>query len=130
MATDRAFSELSRQQGMNHAFEVYCDEQGVLLRPGRWPVEGKARIVSLLNERTDTAFRLTWEPLFASVSVSGELGYTYGTYHLRIVHSGEVSEGTYVSVWRKDRTGWKFVLDTGNEGLGAGPTASWWHPGP
>jgi ketosteroid isomerase-like protein len=31
----------------------------------------------------------------------------------------ELSEnGTYVSIWKKDQFGnWKFVLDTGNEGL-------------
>ena len=28
-------------------------------------------------------------------------------------------EGTYVTIWKKDADGnWKFVLDTGNQGLG------------
>lgn len=130
LAADRAFSELSADSGMNHAFRTYCDENGVLLRPGSMPVEGKERIVALLNQRADSAFRLTWDPLFAAVSASGELGYTYGTYEQLILETGTISRGTYLSVWRKGSGGWKFVLDTGNEGLGTGPTASWWHPDP
>jgi hypothetical protein len=130
LSTDRAFSMLSAEQGMNRAFETYCDDEGVLLRPGRRPVEGKAAIADLLNQNADSAFRLTWEPLFASVSASGDLGYTYGTYELLILKTGETSRGTYLSVWSKGSDGWKFVVDTGNEGLGEGPTASWWRPGP
>lgn len=117
LAADRTFSDLSSTKGMNHAFETYCDEEGVLLRPGSAPIEGKNAIVSLLTQREDTAFRLTWEPLFAAVSESGELGYTYGTYEQLILKTGEISRGTYVSVWKKGNKGWKFVLDSGNEGL-------------
>jgi ketosteroid isomerase-like protein len=30
-----------------------------------------------------------------------------------------VLRGTYVSVWKKQKDGkWKFMLDTGNEGIG------------
>ena len=118
LETDRAFSELSREKGMNHAFETYCDESGVMLRPGQRPVEGKERIVAMLRERDDSGFRLTWEPLYGSVSASGDLGYTYGIYELLEHETGETGQGTYVSIWKMGKGGWKFVLDTGNEGVG------------
>jgi len=118
LKVDRAFSDLSRSRGMNHAFAAYCHDQGVLLRPESYPVEGKEKIVALLQKNNDSAFQLTWEPVFASVAESGELGYTYGTYRQMIRGTEEVHEGTYLSIWRKEKDGWKFVLDTGNEGLG------------
>jgi ketosteroid isomerase-like protein len=33
--------------------------------------------------------------------------------------SASTSKGTYVTIWRKQKDGkWKFVLDTGNQGVG------------
>ena len=30
-----------------------------------------------------------------------------------------IEQGTYVSIWKKDKIGaWKFVLDSGNQGIG------------
>jgi ketosteroid isomerase-like protein len=56
-------------------------------------------------------------PIKADVGRSGDLGYTYGTYHVEIKGIG-TEEGTYCTVWQRDKEhGWKFVLDTGNEGL-------------
>ena len=62
------------------------------------------------------------EPLFADISGSLELGYTYGIYELTIKSkeaNPQVHKGTYLTIWKKDKYGnWKFVLDTGNSGLG------------
>jgi ketosteroid isomerase-like protein len=118
MEADREFSELSRMAGMNEAFETFCHPEGVLLRPNSQPVEGRNQVAALLQNSDDTGFQLTWEPVFASVARSGDLGYTYGTYELMIKATGGVQRGTYVSIWRKTAEGWKFVLDSGNEGLG------------
>jgi ketosteroid isomerase-like protein len=118
LKTDRAFSEMSRREGMNHAFTSYCDPEGVLLRPDSYPIKGKEEITALLMSTNDTTIQLTWEPLFAMGAESGELGYTYGTYLLRIKGSDQEQQGTYVTIWRKGKEGWKFLLDSGNEGLG------------
>ncbi len=37
---DKAFSKLSSEAGMNHAFGAYCAKDGVLLVPGSMPVAG------------------------------------------------------------------------------------------
>jgi ketosteroid isomerase-like protein len=51
------------------------------------------------------------------VSQSGDLGYTYGTYLMK--DGASEVRGTYVTVWRKRPDGrWKYVLDSGNQGLG------------
>jgi ketosteroid isomerase-like protein len=117
---DIEFSDLSKEKGMRDAFLAYIAEDGVLLRPYMMPVVGYEAVKKLLDEG-NTDFLLIWFPLFADISISGELGYTYGTYELTYKDEKRISvtrKGTYVSIWKKDKEGkWKFVLDTGNPGL-------------
>jgi len=115
MTVDRAFSALSKERGMNRAFLSYVAEDAVMLSPNKMPIAGKDKINALF-QRNDSDKEFTWEPLYADIAESGELGYTYGTY--TITTDGETQKGTYVSIWKKDSGGkWKFVLDSGNDGL-------------
>lgn len=117
MNVDRNFSQLSQEQGMNAAFLEYIADDGVVLRANARPFIGKQTVAELLTRNDDSTFGLTWEPLAGMISESGDLGFTYGIYTLSAQESE--SQGTYVTVWKKDHEGnWKFVLDTGNEGLG------------
>lgn len=120
MNTDREFSDLSADKGMNYAFLSYLADDGVLLRPNRMPVEGADKIKELFS-MPDSIITLSWEPLFGYAAASGDLGYTYGTYHYESLSpEGALmkDEGTYVTIWRKNKDGkWKFVLDSGNSGL-------------
>jgi len=116
IAVDIAFSALSKERGMNHAFLSYVAEESVMLSPNKMPIVGKDKINALFQSN-DSDKEFTWEPLYADVAKSGELGYTYGTF--QIFTAGTIQKGTYVSIWKKDFKGaWKFVLDSGNDGLG------------
>ena len=54
--------------------------------------------------------------MVAKLPQAGDLGFTYGIYNLEIKDT--VLKGTYVSIWKKQKDGkWKFVLDSGNEGV-------------
>lgn len=117
MDTDRAFSKLSAQKGMKHAFLEYIDSNGVLLKPGYLPIAG-ANAIDYLIQQNDSNFTLTWQPHNADVAASADMGYTYGIYSLEPAGADTVLYGTYVSIWRKQKDGsWKFVLDSGNEGI-------------
>lgn len=116
--TDLDFSEMSLKQGMNSAFAAFVAEDGVLLRPGSMPITGKTSIEELLLKVDDTSFHLTWEPLYARVAASGDLGYTYGVYKMQAKSADTTLSGTYVSIWIQEEGEWKWVLDTGNEGAG------------
>lgn len=122
MEVDRAFSDLSLEIGAHESFLAYIDDSCVLLRPNRKPIVGRNNIEEMFS-KPDTSFTLTWEPLAADLSASGDMGYTYGIYTVQMDSPEGIAvtkEGTYVTVWKKDRNGkWKFVLDTGNQGLGA-----------
>ena len=115
--TDKAFSEYSHKHGMKKAFYHYAAESAVMLRDDSYPIVGREKIKELFADRDDSLFTFTWEPSDADVAKSGELGYSYGTY--KIQTKDTLLEGTYVSIWKKDRKGnWKYVLDSGNEGVG------------
>jgi ketosteroid isomerase-like protein len=118
---DREFSRQSVEKGAHESFLMYIDDSCVLLRPNREPVIGRKKIEEIYS-KPDTSFSLTWEPLDADISKSEDLGYTYGTYTVQMDSPEGTSvtkEGTYVTIWKKDKNGdWKFVLDTGNQGLG------------
>lgn len=117
IAADRAFSALSLEKGMNHAFLSFCSREGVLLRNNAMPIKGVEAIGEQLAKNDDSGINLSWEPLHATVAKSGDLGYTYGTFQLESKKTGEFSQGTYVSIWVWEQNTWKWVLDSGNEGL-------------
>ena len=114
---DRAFSAMSLEKGMNHAFISFCAQEGVLLRNNAMPLKGREAIGEQLAQNDDSGINLSWEPLHAILAKSGDLGYTYGTFKLKSKESGEISQETYVSIWVKEQNSWKWVLDSGNEGL-------------
>ncbi len=118
--TDRFYSEMSVKEGMNAAFLDMFDTSGVLLRANHMPIEGRETIRELLMSQNDSTFTLSWEPTFAKMAASGDLGYTYGTYKIIDKTTDSVSgAGTYATIWEKQKNGkWKAILDTGNPGLG------------
>ena len=49
---------------------------------------------------------------------SGDIGYTYGIHTNTEKATGKITKGTYITIWQKQSDGkWKFVLDTGTQGL-------------
>lgn len=117
LKTDVAFSKLSEEKGQKAAFVAYAAENATLLRPYSRPLTGRDSISAALSIHPDTGYTLTWTPISADVARSGEIGFTYGTYSLDIKNVGH-EEGTYATVWHKDSTKtWKYILDTGNQGL-------------
>lgn len=121
MDVDRAFSDLSLKIGSHASFLAYIDDSCVLLRPNKNPVIGRKNIEEMFS-KPDTSFTLKWEPISADVGMSGDLGYTYGIFTIEMDSPEGIAvtkEGTYVTIWKRDKNGnWKFVLDTGNQGLG------------
>ena len=115
--TDVDFSNRSKEAGMKKAFLEYIEADGVLLQPNRMPVTG-ADAIDFISSFSDSSVILTWRPVGGDVATSGDFGYTYGVYRMQTGDS--TRRGTYVTIWKKQTDGrWKFVLDAGNEGVGA-----------
>jgi ketosteroid isomerase-like protein len=118
LQTDRDFSAMSVKEGMHKAFLFYMADDGVILRNNSYPAKGKKMLEMRFAGKSDSTFVLSWEPLYEKISESGDLGYTYGVHNNTNKSTGEVTKGTYVTIWQKQSDGsWKFVLDTGSQGL-------------
>jgi ketosteroid isomerase-like protein len=115
--TDRAFSKMSELKGLRNAYMEYIDSNGVLLRPNNNPIVG-GEAINFISQSNDSGFVMTWEPKMATIAGSGDLAYTYGIYSYKAKNEDSVFFGSYVTIWKKQPDGkWKFVLQTGNEGL-------------
>jgi ketosteroid isomerase-like protein len=99
----------------HEAFLAYFAEDGVeLVDGGGIDTKDAMRKQPPWPEGTS----LTWTPVKAEMSASGDLGYTYGNY----VYTAKNKEGKlvanygkYTSIWRKQKDGqWKVVVDMGN----------------
>lgn len=115
--TDIAFSQTASQIGVAEAFYEYLAEDAVWLPTGSEPVLGREAVRDKLREAEGT--QLMWEPQFADVARSGELGYTWGLYESRsrtLEGRERVSRGKYTTIWRRQPPDgrWRAVLDTGN----------------
>lgn len=118
LQTDRDFSQMSVKEGMFKAFLSYIAEDGVILRNNSYPAIGRNNLKERFAGRSDTSFTLSWVPQFEKISESGDLGYTYGIHTTVDKTTGEITKGTYITIWqRQTDKNWKFVLDTGTQGL-------------
>ena len=107
---DREFSKASADQGAREAFLLYAAKDVRLFRNDHFPFVGKTAAADAL---APIKAEWTWTPSFAGVSVSGDMGYSYGIYELREKSgAGSVSEkGNYARVWKKVDGSWKLVVD-------------------
>lgn len=110
VAAERAFASASVAKGTREAFIMNLADDGILFRPHA--VKGKQW---MMNQQARPGL-LTWQPIYADVSASGELGYTTGPWEFR--RNGpddkEVAHGNFISLWKKQADGtWKVVVDTG-----------------
>ena len=113
---DRAFSDYSVKHGIQKAFIEFAHDSVVLLKDNRLPIVGKKALIDSYAGKNDSGLVLKWKPLDGAIALSGEMGFTYGIW--TFIAKGDTSQGTYLSVWKKDKAGhWKYIADTGNDGL-------------
>ena len=110
LMVEREFSNASGFSGAVEAFRSYAATDVRLFRNGRLPFVGKLAATDALVPVTT---EWTWTPLFAEVSLSGDLGYSYGTYELREKTGARAlsEKGNYARVWKKVNGYWKLVVD-------------------
>lgn len=122
LSLDREFSKASVAQGLVKAYLAHIDDDVRFYRDGSFPVVGREATRSALSEKQGV---LNWQPVKAGVSLSGDLGYTYGTYDFK-GNGADGKEGAenggYARIWRRRGNGkWKVVLDILNPAPPAAP---------
>lgn len=109
-AKDKKVSFESMQLGAMLAFEKNAMADVVIFREGKLPITGRKPAAAAAITGTGV---WTWNPQFAEVSASGDLGHSYGTYEIR--ESDVVKEtGNYLRIWKKHGGVWKIAVDLAN----------------
>ena len=112
LARDREFSNASATRGAQKAFDAYAAEDVRVFRNDQHPFIGKTSAAAAFSA---SPIVLTWEPAFADVSQSDDLGYSYGTYQLTkndaTLKIAKVENGNYYRIWKRQRGTWKVVAD-------------------
>jgi ketosteroid isomerase-like protein len=111
------FMKAAADKGSAGYMSYYADN-AVEVPNGEAIIQGKVNIAKTMGFLDDKNNHLTWTPVGADISSSGDLGYTYGTYEFSSKDKDGktvVAHGKYTSIWKKQQDGsWKVVLDMGN----------------
>ncbi len=109
IAAEKAYAKLADEKGFREAsISVFADD-AVIFAPTA--VNGK----KFWREAKENP-SLSWRPAFASISRSGELGYTTGPWESSKASGVNKPDafGHFVTIWRKNKEGvWKVALDVG-----------------
>lgn len=122
--TSREWARAARSGNVEAVVQYWADD-AILLLSGEPPRRGRDQIRAYV-QRTLSApgFRITWEPLEAHVSRSGDIGYLVERTEVTLSDRGggtRTERLRAVTIWRKQPDGsWKNVVDISN----AGPTAA------
>src|SRR5881409_3349983 len=98
------FAKAAATKGTRDAFLEFLADDGIIFQPG--PVNGK----QFWQARTTRKGLLSWEPIFADVSLAGDMGYTTGPYEFRPNGADDkpTAFGQYFTIWKKQTDGsWK-----------------------
>ena len=102
-------------------YMTYLAPNATIYPPGAPMVTGVDAIRAMAADRLTAGVAMSWTPTSASVSASGDLGYTVGTYTTSAGASAE--KGKYLTIWRKHDGSWKVVEDIFNTDS-AGPATA------
>jgi ketosteroid isomerase-like protein len=114
---DRDFAAETVRRGLDGWMTYFADDAA---RPafGEDVIRGKADIRAADSLMfTDPTVQLLWDPTHAGAFRDNDHGFTMGRYQVVKLRDGmppdTLSRGSYLSIWRREREGWKVILDTG-----------------
>jgi len=113
--TEREFAATSLREGIRASFMKFFADDGVSLSPKPHVYKKTAR--QSPPPANPLARTLYWEPVFADIASSGDLGCTMGPSRYRDASKADtvVQYGFFFSVWKKQKDGnWKVAVDVGS----------------
>jgi len=125
--TEQAFSKMAEEKNAHEAFLAFIADDGLLFRPGA--VNGRKWLLEHPPPQSDKKPLLAWQPAFAGMASSGDMGFTTGPWEAKrdIKDATPSAYGHFVTVWKKQADGsWKFVVDLGiSHPMSGGPQTLW-----
>ena len=131
VTTEQAFSKRAEVKDAHDAFLAFIADDGLLFRPGavngkKWMLEHPAQTPPAGKKPL-----LAWQPSFAGMAASGDMGFTTGPWEAKADIKDEKPRGYghFVTVWKKQSDGsWKFVVDLGISHPESGGPQTLWQP--
>jgi ketosteroid isomerase-like protein len=126
---EQAFSKMAEEKTAREAFMAFIAEDGLLFRPGA--VNGKKWMIEHPVPPSDKNPLLAWQPNFAGMSASGDMGFTTGPWESKPDRKDPKPSayGHFVTVWKKQADGsWKWTMDIGISHPQSGGPQTLWHP--
>lgn len=108
--SDREFSRVSSSRGAVEALLSFAATDIRLFRNNKVPFLGRRAAATAMSP---LSVEWTWTPTAGDVSISGDLGFSYGIYELR-EKSGKrslIEKGNYLRVWKKVGGAWAVIID-------------------
>ena len=129
--TEQAFSKMAEEKTTHEAFMTFIADDGLLFRPGA--VNGKKWMIEHPPPppKDDKKPLLAWQPSYAGMAASGDMGFTTGPWEAKADIKDEKprGHGHFVTVWKKQADGsWKFVVDLGISHPQSGGPQTLWTP--
>lgn len=125
--TEQTFSKMAEEKNTRDAFMEFIADDGLLFRPGA--VNGKKWMQEHPVPPSDKKPLLAWQPSFAGIAASGDMGFTTGPWEFKgdIKDAQPSGYGHFVTVWKKQADGsWKFAVDLGiSHPQSGGPQTPW-----
>ena len=120
MEASRAWARAAASRDAK-AITDYWASDAVVMMPGAPTFRGAKEIRAYVDQSLAIpGFRISWEPLEAHVSASGDMGYLVERTEVTMpdASGAPVTEvGRAVTIWRKQANGeWKSVVDITNAG--------------
>jgi ketosteroid isomerase-like protein len=108
---------------------AFIADDGLMFRPGA--VNGKKWMLENPLPPSDKKSLLAWQPSYAAMAASGDLGFTTGPWEFKndIKDAKPAGYGHFMTVWKKQPDGsWKFVVDLGISHPQSGGPQTIWQP--
>jgi ketosteroid isomerase-like protein len=106
------FARTSVERGIRESFLQNFADDAIIFAPD--PKNGKKFYTAF----KDKGRKLMWQPVFATIASSGDLGVTTGPWELQTsaTDTTPLGFGDFLSIWKKQRdNSWKVIADVGVE---------------
>jgi ketosteroid isomerase-like protein len=115
MQISRDWSKAAVSRNVEETLKYWADD-AVIISSGEPDLKGKEAIRKMVEGGfNDPGFEISWEPVSAEVSQSGDLGYLLEESKISLKDSlGNVQTQRFksITIWKKDAQGtWKNVVD-------------------
>lgn len=109
MKAEESFSEIIRRGSADQALAAVLDREARMYRQKSYPIIGIDSIRAYFSEKP---YLSAWEPTHCEVAMSGDLGYTYGSYSIEGSDEFQPEKGYFLHSWKRGTTGnWKLVAE-------------------